>query len=419
MQLSNVVNSTQMVEQASSDRFGTYSVSGGQTQQSAFMINGADTNDIALDTLVINPNLDAIDQFNLIDGPLNAEYDRNSGGIVSATIKSGTNRLHGDGFEFYRDTFLNTLSYFQKTPDASGNYTSVISPYHQHIFGGTVGGPILKERLFFFGAYQGTRQTVPQGSTSNGFTPGQSTVYSNGKLNGDFSADLAGGTGGRPTGSNGYGSFSGAPIPSTVTVAGCSTAGETWAQCACDLGGMFPTSSFSSLSTNLAKKYVPQVASGYNYVFNPITTTTADQEIGRIDYSFNPKNQLYFLGIYIRQNVTDTLPFTGDSLPGFGDLNAESITQYTFDYVHQFSPSMVNDLSAHYTRFNYDAVAPQQVVSPSSLGFSINPQNTAAQFNNPSSTWNDSIPTNPSTTFGTVSGSTAARQTQLAAKIYF
>ena len=100
--------------QASSDRFGTYSVSGGQTQQSEYLINGADTNDIALNTLALSPNLDAIDQFNLIDGPLNAEYDRNSGGIVSATIKEGTNHFHGDAFEFYRDTFLNTLSYFQK-----------------------------------------------------------------------------------------------------------------------------------------------------------------------------------------------------------------------------------------------------------------------------------------------------------------
>jgi len=133
MELSNVVNSEQIVElplinrnfsgleltqpgvQASSDRFGTYSVAGGQTQQSEFLINGADTNDIALNTLALAPNIDAIDQFNLIDGPLNAEYDRNSGGIVSATLKEGTNHFHGDAFEFYRDTFLNTLNFYQKS----------------------------------------------------------------------------------------------------------------------------------------------------------------------------------------------------------------------------------------------------------------------------------------------------------------
>ena len=133
MQLSNVVDSTEMTElpligrgfaglelvlpgvQASSDRFGTYSVSGGQTQQSEYLINGADTNDIALNTVALSPNLDAIDQFNLIDGPLNAEYDRNSGGIVSATIKEGSNHFHGDAFEFYRDTFLNTRASSRRT----------------------------------------------------------------------------------------------------------------------------------------------------------------------------------------------------------------------------------------------------------------------------------------------------------------
>jgi hypothetical protein len=156
MQLSNVINSQQMEElpligrnftgleltlpgvQASSDRFGTYSVSGAQTQQSSFLINGADTNDIALNTLVIAPNLDAIDQFNLIEGPLNAEYDRNSGGIVSATIKEGTNHFHGDVFEFYRDTFLNTANFYFHSIQ-TGDPT--VTKYHQNIPGATVGGP--------------------------------------------------------------------------------------------------------------------------------------------------------------------------------------------------------------------------------------------------------------------------------------
>ena len=199
MELSNVVNSEQIVElplinrtftgleltlpgvQAPSDRFGTYSVSGGQTQQSEYLINGADSNDIALNTLALSPNLDAIDQFNLIDGPLNAEYDRNSGGIVSATIKSGSNHFHGDAYEFYRDTFLNTLTYFQKNVTTG---VGKVPPYHQHIFGGTVGGPIIHDKIFFFGAYQRTVQTVPD---SNG--SGQSSVYDSNNLKGDFSVE--------------------------------------------------------------------------------------------------------------------------------------------------------------------------------------------------------------------------------------
>ena len=379
MQLSNVVNSEQMVElpiinrnftglelslpgvQASSDRFGTFSVSGAQTQQSEYLVNGADTNDITLNTLTIAPNLDAIDQFNLIEGPLNAEYDRNSGGIVSATIKQGTNHFHGDGFEFYRDTFLNTLSYYQKTlHKTTGKYTGTVTPFHQNIFGGTVGGPVLRDRLFFFGAYQGTRQVVPQGSTANGITAGTSLVYSPANLAGDFSYDA--------------GSFSTNPIPSSVTVPGC-TAGETWADCAASNGGVFPTTAFNPIAAKLVSTYLPKPNNGtYGYTFNPVVTTTTDQEIARVDFAVNPRNQFYGLWITQKSKSPETLPFTGASVPGFGDQSQSNINQITADYVRQFSPTLVNDLAAHWTRFNFKAVTPQKVVLPSSVGFDINPQ---------------------------------------------
>jgi len=393
MELSNVVNSEQIVElplisrnftgleltlpgvQASSDRFGTFSVSGGQTQQSEFLINGADTNDIALNTLALAPNLDAIDQFNLIDGPLNAEYDRNSGGIVSANIKEGTNHFHGDAFEFYRDTFLNTASFFQFCVVSSSCpvSTAVVAPYHQNIFGGTVGGPVIKNKLFFFGAYQGTRQRVPQAG-------GGVSVYDSANLKGDFSAEDNGPSSAPVPGpKDAWGNFSANPIPSGITITGCATAGETWAQCAYALKGVFSPANFNSIANSLTAKYVPAPNSGtYGYNFNPVTTTTANQYIARGDYDFNPANQ--FTGLYIRskQVAADTLPFTGASLPGFGDQNILTISQYTGDYVHQFNATTVNDFAGHYTRFNYQAVTPQNIVTPSSLGFSINPQDAAA-----------------------------------------
>ncbi len=370
-QLSNVVNADQMVElpligrnftglelslpgvQASSDRFGTFSVSGAQTQQSSFLINGADSNDIALNTLVVVPNLDAIDQFNLIDGPLNAEYDRNSGGIVSATIKAGTNHFHGDGFEFYRDTFLNTANFYQHSITTGD---PVVATFHQNIFGGTVGGPILRDKLFFFGAYQGTRQVVPEAGGSVG-------VYFGNMLQGDFSLD--------------NGSFSSNPIPASVTIPGCTAAGETFAQCAASNGGVFPTSSFNTVATNLVSKYVPAPNSGTSYIFKPVVTTTNNQYIGRVDFSLNPSNQIYGLWINFKQKAPETLPFTGANLPGFGDVSSQSTNQVTVEFTHQFSSTAVNDFAAHYTRFNFDAVEPQTPMLPSSAGFAISPQNTA------------------------------------------
>ncbi|HZL25779.1 MAG TPA: carboxypeptidase-like regulatory domain-containing protein [Acidobacteriaceae bacterium] len=384
MQISNIVSADQMVElpllnrnftgleltlpgvQASSDRFGASSVSGAQTQQSEFLINGADTNDIALNTLTIAPNLDAIAQFNLIDGPLNAEYDRNSGGIVSATIKQGTNRFHGDIFEYYRDTFLNTNNFFQKVYSATtGLLTTKVSPFHQNIFGGTIGGPVLRDKLFFFGAYQGTRQRTPEGSGQ-----GSVFVYSAANLAGNFSDDL---TGLNPGATPGTSSFSNNVIPSTISIPGC-TPGQTWTACLTPLGGKVPTSAFNSISNKLVTQYVPAPNNQtYGYNFNETVNATINQYIGRVDYALNPKNQITALGIYSKSVSSETLPFSGASLPGFGDQSVATIWQYTADYVHQVSATAVNDLSAHYTRFNFQSGQPQQIVQPSSLGFAITP----------------------------------------------
>ncbi len=385
MQISNIVTSGQMVElpligrnftalaltqpgvQASDNRFGTNSISGSQSQQNSFLINGADTNDIALNTLSLTPNLDAIDQFNLIDGPLNAEYDRNSGGIISATIKQGTNHFHGDAFEFYRDTFLNTNNFFQKSVTGA---STPVSPFHQHIFGGTLGGPVFRNKLFFFGAYQGTRQRVPQGT-------GNVSVYSAAQLGGDFSADLIQSS--NPTNPAGITSFSTNPIPSTISIPGCA-AGTTWKACLTPKNGILPAAAFNANAVALAKQYLPAANSGtYGYVFNETTTTTADQYIGRVDFSPNSKNQITILGLYQKQVSSNTIPFSGATVPGFGDGSLSHIQQYTFDYVRQISNSAVNDLSAHYTRFNFNSGAPQKVVAPSSAGFAITPQDPSGQ----------------------------------------
>jgi hypothetical protein len=383
MQLNNIVDAAQMEElpligrnftgleliepgvQSSSDRFGTYSVSGAESQQSEFLINGADSNDIALNTLAITPNLDAIDQFNLIEGPLNAEYDRNSGGIVSATIKQGTNHIHGDAFEFYRDTFLNTGNFFQYNTTTD---SKTVTTFHQNIFGGTVGGPILRDKLFAFGAYQGTRQVVPG---ENG--GGNASVLTAAQRTGDFSSELT------TANQLGYSIAAGNPIPAGLTIASCPGA-TTWGACVSANGGHFAAGDFNPIATKLLGQYVPSANSGStNYVFDSTTSTSADQYIGRIDFNPTSKNQLTFLGIYQKQAVVSNIPFTGATLPGFSEVDAEHIQQYTFDYIRQLGSTAVNDLAVHWTRFNYAAVEPQSPVAPSTYGFDIAPENTAGE----------------------------------------
>ena len=355
MELSNVVNSEQIVElplisrnftgleltlpgvQASSDRFGTYSVSGGQTQQSEFLINGADTNDIALNTLcAVSPNLDAIDQFNLIDGPLNAEYDRNSGGIVSATIKEGTNHFHGDAFEFYRDTFLNTLNYFQKSVTTGTGHG--VSPYHQNIFGGTVGGPILHDKLFFFFALPGNS---PAGSGYEWQRPVERVRR--GKPGGDFSAEdnPAAHRAARPdmpamAGESGQAiqflHRSQSPAARRRAKPGHS-APMISAAVMPDFGN------FNSIASNLVTKYIPTPNSGtYGLHLQPggrLRRKTSTSGASTIPPT-HPTSSRPWPSTTSRRNCR-ALPFTGATLPGFGDVSTHTIQQYTGDYVHQFN----------------------------------------------------------------------------------
>ncbi|MDQ2776346.1 MAG: carboxypeptidase-like regulatory domain-containing protein [Acidobacteriota bacterium] len=156
---------------ASSDRFASnFATNGSQSQQNSFLINGADSIDLPLNTPAVIPSPDAIGEFNLITSTINPEYGRNSGGILNAIIKSGTNAFHGDAFEFYRDTFLDGRNLFQKTKPV----------YHQNQFGGTLGGPLWKDHTFFFISYQGTRARSPQSAS-------QTPVFSADQRSGLFS----------------------------------------------------------------------------------------------------------------------------------------------------------------------------------------------------------------------------------------
>jgi len=113
-----------------------------------------------------------------VTSTINPEYGRNSGAIVNAVIKSGTNQFHGDVFEFYRDTFLDAKSWFENTA----------APFHQNQYGGTIGGPIVKDHAFIFFSYQGRRATTPEAYTV------PTGPLSSAQRGGDFSADTGGGT---------------------------------------------------------------------------------------------------------------------------------------------------------------------------------------------------------------------------------
>src|SRR5271169_4040731 len=128
---------------------GNQSISGQREDANGFLVNGGDVKELMNGGTLIVPDLDSISEFRILTNNFDAEYGNYSGGIVNVVTKSGANQLHGSGFEFLRNTAL----------DAKNPVDTSVETFRQNQFGGTLGGPVVKNKLFFFADYQGTRTT--------------------------------------------------------------------------------------------------------------------------------------------------------------------------------------------------------------------------------------------------------------------
>src|SRR3984893_7608333 len=156
-------------------------IKGNREQANNFLLDGLDNNQVSDNLLGYTPSPDAIQEFNSITNNAPAEFGNYMGGIVSASIKSGTNGFHGDVWEFFRNDKLNANQWENKINPSSPEIPR--APLRWNMYGGTLGGPVLKNKLFFFVDYQGQRfDHPPAGSFISVFTPAEQA--------GDFSALL-------------------------------------------------------------------------------------------------------------------------------------------------------------------------------------------------------------------------------------
>jgi hypothetical protein len=320
-------------------RFGTnYSTNGSQAQQNSYLVNGNDSNDLPLNSPLVVPNPDSIEEVKMVSNTINPEFGRNSGAIMNAITKSGTNNFHGTGFWFYRDTFLNTHNFFSQS----------IPVFHQNLFGGTVGGPVWKNKVFFFYGIQVIRARQPGTQQVN-------TVFTPAQLGGNFDPTL----------------LTANPIPFVGGIQGpngnCAQ-GTAWN--ACFVGGVVPTSDFSALSKTLVTQFVPAAAPGTNQAtFNPVNVAATNQHVGRIDLNLNQKNTIWFYALANDSSSINGIPFTGATVAGFGDQSTPFTKQFTASWSHIFNTSVLNELRAGYTRLNFLSGVPVNVRQPSAVGF--------------------------------------------------
>ena len=318
------------------DQPGVVSVNGERSRANNSNIDGGTAGDQMVNAPSLEPSPDSISEFRVISHNYEAALGRNSGSVLNVITKSGTSAFHGSAYEFLRNNVLNAKGYFDPvTPD-----------FKQNEFGGTLGGPIQRDKTFFFSSYEGRR--VRQGITSNPVI-----VPTAAERDGDFSTGPA---------------FSGVLNSDTVagalsTRSGCAAAvearggapiaaGSSYA--AIFPGNTIPPECFDPTAVDLLNQFVPQANSGIDtFRSAPDAKVRKDQLTSRVNHSLTSQQQLS-LYYYVADGV-DREPFSrflasGANLPGFGNETENRFQQLNLSHGWAITAKASNEARFVYYR---------------------------------------------------------------------
>ncbi|MGH9434411.1 MAG: carboxypeptidase regulatory-like domain-containing protein [Terriglobia bacterium] len=331
---------------------GNESVNGQREAANGFMVNGANVEEGRNNGAAVVPNLDSIAEFRIITNNFDAEYGNYSGGQVNVATKAGTNQFHGDAFDFLRNTSLDTRNFYSPT----------IGAYIQNQFGGTFGGPIKRDKAFFFADYQGTRQI-------QGVDTGQIPVPSAADRQGNLS-DQAGSLTGSVVGTSWANTLSnelGYPVTSgePYYAAGCTTL----TQCVFP-NAVIPQSAIAAPATKMMQ-YIPLPnLPGNNYSTSAYDRRLRDDKGGvRVDGNsrFGLLSGYYFMDDYTLNDPYHNAP----EFPGFNAITPGRAMLLDLADTKTLSSNAVNQFHFSYLRDANVYAEPVGGVGPtlSSLGF--------------------------------------------------
>lgn len=312
--------------------FGVFSMNGARGRSNNFLLDGTDMNDGYRNDPAINEAgvfgtpatilpIDAVAELRVLSN-FEAEYGRNAGATVNIVTKSGTNTLHGTALEYFRNNALDARNYFNTKGQPQ-------APFHNNQFGGSLGGPIVKNKTFFFFNYEGQRERVGTVTLACVPDPAQvrADILANGPANPVTAAMLK---------------FWPAPnIPGTFGTPSAPGSGED-VGCPNGPNASLITPSYNNLSSMIAK----------------------------IDHSFNSNNIL--TGRYFFGDSTQSFPLaltaSGGQLPGFNTVTPTRVQLVSLSYVHTFGTNKVNELRYGWNRFAEGFFPEDEKFQPSSIG---------------------------------------------------
>jgi len=320
-----------------SNTAGAVSVNGGRGRSNNFSVNGGDGNDLFVNGPAIQPTPDSIEEFRVLSNTFDAEYGRNSGAVINVVTKSGTNLWHGSVYEFLRNQMFNAKGYLDpRRPDDKQNQ-----------FGGTFGGPIIKDRTFFFASYEGRR--VVHGITSDPVTVPTMA---------DRTLPLATGDGSTIT-TDTFAAILNERCNAGIQPGQFPSIGGPLAYSTVFPGGNVPTNCFDPVALDLINRYVPfptAVDAQGNPFFQSIPNdhSHANQFTVKMDHRINEKQNLsiyyYFNDAFDSQPFTKFQAATPNLLPGFGNDNSTRSQQWNISHTWTLASNSINEFRITYFR---------------------------------------------------------------------
>jgi Carboxypeptidase regulatory-like domain/TonB dependent receptor len=323
-----------------------FSANGARSLQNNFLLDGVDNNSNLPDLLnetnyVIQPSVEALEEFKVQTNAYSAEFGRGNGAIINATIKSGTNSYHGSVYEFLRNEKLDAKNFFDPADQP-------IAPYKQNQFGATFGGPVVKNRMFFFMDYEGLRIRQAQTLTSTVPTPEERA--------GDLSSliDYT-----QPTGTDclGHTTYVGEIFNARAAGAG-GLCGQAFQY---DGAGkplnIIPTGMLDPLALAFTNLFpLPNVDGlGFNYVSNPVRSESRNNFDVRVDQKFRERDYGFFRFSYENQPSKIPRPFdttAGDGGGFFSGVEDNAYRSFAASWTHLFRPALTNEFRLGYNRVN-------------------------------------------------------------------
>jgi hypothetical protein len=331
---------------------GEFSIAGGQPDSVLYLLDGGINNSVSSNEVVFNPNPDTIAEFRVLENNYTAEFGKSAGGVISEETKSGTNAWHGSLFNYLRNTDFDANTFFNKEQPALGLPLIPRPILIRNQFGGTLGGPILKDRLFFFFGYEGQRQTQTE-------TGQLVSVYTPTELAGNFSQ-----------------SANGSPDPNVVSFLQANPNFQPNAAQAAQ--AIIAPGQFDSVAQAYIKAgLIPNNPTGAE---TPVASflDTFDQYTGHFDYYMSSSNSLSLVLGRQSEPATTPLGLDGDSynsetsdVLGYGSQTTNYDQFANLAWTRTISPSMVNVGRLVVERLNYRGAPTSTPPSGSSLGVNI------------------------------------------------